>query len=129
MATHEGPVYMRLGRHPVPDIYDSDYKFEIGKGDVLREGTDVTVVATGPSVPAVLEAHDLLGKTGIKARVINLSTIKPLDRKLLVKAARETGCIVTVEEHTVVGGMGSAVAELIIQEYPVKMRIPWAFPT
>ncbi|HUV09047.1 MAG TPA: transketolase C-terminal domain-containing protein [Spirochaetia bacterium] len=123
MADYEGPVYLRLGRHPVPDIYDSGYRFQIGKADLLEEGTDVAIVATGPVVPFALEAHTLLRKDGINARVINLSTIKPLDRELLLKAARETGCIVTVEEHTVAGGMGSAVAELIIQEYPVRMRL------
>ena len=123
ISKYEGPVYMRLGRHPVPKIYDEDYKFEIGKGTILKEGNDVTIIATGPSVAFALQAGELLEKEGIKTRVINLSTIKPLDEELILKAAYESKAIITVEEHNISGGMGSAVAELLIQKKPVKIKL------
>jgi transketolase len=123
MAAFEGPVYMRLGRHPVPDIYDRNHKFMIGKGSVLQEGGDASIIAVGPVVPFALEAHVILKREGIRARVINMSSIKPLDESLVMRAATETGHIVTVEEHNIAGGMGSAVAELLIQRYPVKMKL------
>lgn len=118
---HDGPVYMRFGRLATPVIFDDDYKFEIGKGAELREGNDVTIVATGLMVNEALQAHDLLKTEGINARVINISTIKPLDTEIILKAAKETGAIVTAEEHSVIGGLGSAVAEYLAEEYPTPV--------
>ena len=107
---HNGPVYMRFGRLAVPVINDNpDYKFELGKGITLRDGDDITIVATGLCVSAALEAADKLKSEGVNARVINIHTIKPLDEDLIVKAAKETGKVVVVEEHSVIGGLGSAV--------------------
>ena len=120
---HDGPVYLRFGRLAVPVLYDeSDYKFEIGKGVLLREGTDVTIVATGLMVEMALNASEALKAEGINARVINIHTIKPIDREILIKAAKETGAIVTCEEHNIIGGLGSAVAEVICEEAPVPME-------
>lgn len=114
---YNGPVYLRFGRVPVPVINDSsDYKFEIGKGVTLKDGTDLTIVATGILVSEALKAAEMLAKDGICARVINIHTIKPLDEELIIKAAKETGRIVTVEEHSVIGGLGSAVSELICEK-------------
>ncbi len=119
---HEGPVYLRFGRLAVPVINDrADYKFEIGKGVTLRDGKDLTLVATGLCVSGALEAAQKLAADGIDARVINIHTIKPIDAELLVKAAQETGKIVTVEEHSVIGGLGGAVAEVLSEQCPVKM--------
>lgn len=123
MAAYEGPVYMRLGRHPVPNIYGEDYEFAIGKGSLLKDGKDITIIATGPSVQFSLEAWEILDKGGIHARLINLSTIKPLDENLILSAARETNCMLTVEEHNTSGGMGSAVAEFLAQNHPVRMKL------
>ncbi len=117
----DGPVYIRFGRLAVPVIFDEDYDFKIGKGVELKSGTDVTIVATGLMVNEALEAHELLAKEGISARVINIATIKPLDREIIIKAARETGAIVTAEEHTVIGGLGSAVADVVCEECPVPV--------
>ena len=117
----DGPVYIRFGRLAVPVIFDDDYDFKIGKGVELKSGTDVTIIATGLMVNEALEAHELLAKEGISARIINIATIKPLDREIVIKAARETGAIVTAEEHTVVGGLGSAVADVVCEEYPVPV--------
>lgn len=117
----DGPVYMRFGRLAVPVIFDDDYTFEIGKGVELRGGSDVTVIATGLMVKEALEAYDLLKAEGINARIINIHTIKPLDRDIVLKAAKETGAIVTAEEHSVVGGLGGAVSELVAEEYPVPV--------
>ncbi len=121
---YEGPVYLRVGRLAVPQLFDSDpnYKFELGKGVTLRDGSDVTIIATGLMVFEALEAADLLAEQGVSARVINIHTIKPLDTELIVKAAKETGCIVTAEEHNVIGGLGSAVAEALSENYPVPMK-------
>ncbi|MBQ4118885.1 MAG: transketolase family protein [Clostridia bacterium] len=118
---HDGPVYLRFGRLPVPIVFDDDYKFEIGKGVELRAGNDVTIVASGLMVGEALKAHDLLKEKGVNARVINIATIKPLDKDIILKAAMETGAIVTAEEHTVIGGLGSAVAEFLTEEYPVPV--------
>lgn len=118
---HDGPVYLRFGRLPVPIVFDDDYKFEIGKGVELRAGNDVTIVASGLMVGEALKAHDLLKEKGVNARVINIATIKPLDKDIILKAAKETGAIVTAEEHTVIGGLGSAVAECLAEEYPVSV--------
>lgn len=118
---YDGPVYLRLGRLAVPVIFDENYKFEWGKGVQLREGTDVTLVATGLLVHEALEAHDLLKEKGISARVINIHTIKPLDDEIIEKAARETGAIVTAEEHNVIGGLGGAVCESLSGSYPIPV--------
>ena len=118
---HDGPIYMRFGRLAVPVVFDDDYKFEIGKGVELREGNDVTIIATGLMVKEALEAHDLLKAEGINARVINMATIKPLDTEIILKAAKETGAIVTAEEHSVIGGLGSAVSEYLSEVYPTPV--------
>ena len=119
---HEGPVYIRLGRAAVPTVNtDPDYKFEIGRGVTLAEGTDITIVATGYMVHVALEAREALAAEGISARVLNIHTVKPLDTELIVRAARETGAIVTVEEHNVIGGLGSAVAEAVSEACPVPV--------
>ena len=118
-----GPVYLRFGRFAVPNLTAemSDYKFEIGKGVTMRDGKDVTLVATGYMVHVALEAAEMLKAEGIDARVINIHTVKPLDSELLAKAARETGAIVTAEEHNVIGGLGSAVAEAVCESCPVPL--------
>lgn len=122
-AEYEGPVYLRFGRLAVPVINDTpDYKFEMGKGVVLRDGTDVTLIATGLEVSETLAAAKRLEAEGISARVINIHTIKPLDEELICKAARETGKIVTVEEHSVVGGLGSAVCDAVCRACPVPVK-------
>lgn len=119
---HEGPVYMRFGRAASPVINDRpDYKFEIGKGQILREGTDVTIVATGICVGNALEAAEKLAQDGISAEVINICTIKPLDEELVVASAKKTGKVVTAEEHSVIGGLGSAVCDTLCKEYPVPV--------
>ena len=118
---HDGPVYMRFGRLAVPVVFGDDYKFEIGKGVELKEGNDVTIIATGLMVNEAMIAHDLLKAEGISARVINMATIKPIDKDIILKAARETGAIVTAEEHSVIGGLGSAVSEVVCEENPVPV--------
>ena len=119
---HQGPVYMRFGRLAVPVINDKpDYKFEIGKGVTLREGKDVTIIATGFPVSNCLEAAEKLAAEGIDAKVINIHTIKPLDEELVVAAAKETGKVVTVEEHSVIGGLGSAVCDVLAAQAPTKV--------
>ncbi len=121
-AKHEGPVYLRFGRLAVPVINDKpDYKFEIGKGVVLREGKDVTIIATGLPVSECLGAADKLAADGIDAKVINIHTIKPLDEELVLAAAKETGKVVTVEEHSVIGGLGSAVCDVLSEKCPTKV--------
>ena len=119
---HEGPVYMRFGRLAVPVINDRpDYKFEIGKGITLKDGKDMTIIATGLCVSESLEAAKLLAADGIDARVINIHTIKPLDEALVVKAAKETSRIFTVEEHSIIGGLGSAVCDTLAAQAPTKV--------
>lgn len=119
---HEGPVYLRFGRLAVPVINDKpDYKFELGKGVVLREGKDVTIIATGLPVSECLVAADKLVADGIDAKVINIHTIKPLDEELVLAAAKETGKVVTVEEHSVIGGLGSAVCDVLSEKCPTKV--------
>lgn len=114
---YKGPVYLRFGRVAVPVINEHpDYKFEIGKGVTLREGGDLTIVATGLMVAASLEAAEMLAKDGMDARVINIHTIKPLDEELIIKAAEETGKLITVEEHSVIGGLGSAVCDVVCEK-------------
>ena len=120
---HVGPVYMRFGRLAVPVINDRpDYKFELGKGIVLREGKDLTIVANGLCVAASLEAAEKLAADGIEAKVINIHTIKPLDEDLIVAAVKETGKVVTVEEHSVIGGLGGAVCECLSEKAPVPVK-------
>ncbi|NLV75763.1 MAG: transketolase family protein [Tissierellia bacterium] len=121
-AEHHGPVYIRLGRSKVPVIFDEDYKFEIGKGVELREGVDVTLIATGIMVSKALSAAEKLAKEGISTRVINMSTIKPIDEDIIIKAANETKGIVTIEEHNIIGGLGSAVAEVVSQWKPTYVE-------
>ena len=122
-AEYVGPVYLRFGRLAAPVINDNpDYKFEIGKGIVLREGTDITLIATGLMVGYTLEAAEMLAKDGISAKVINIHTIKPLDTDLVVSAAKETGKVVTVEEHSVIGGLGGAVCEALSEQCPVPVK-------
>ena len=120
---YNGPVYLRFGRLAVPVINDRpDYKFELGKGVVLREGKDVTIVATGLCVSSALEAAEKLAADGIDAKFINIHTIKPLDEELIVAAAKETGKVVTVEEHSVIGGLGSAVCDALAEKCPVPVK-------
>ncbi|MBI4343622.1 MAG: transketolase family protein [Candidatus Omnitrophica bacterium] len=119
---YPGPVFLRLGRAPVPVITKPADPFRIGQANVLRDGDDVTLVACGILVAHALQAAEELAKEGIAARVINVHTLKPIDRDALVKAAKETGAVVTIEEHTVIGGLGSAVAEVLVQSHPVPMR-------
>ena len=119
---HKGPVYMRFGRLAVPVINDNpDYKFEIGNGIVLKEGKDVTIIANGLEVAEALEAAEMLKADGIDAKVINIHTIKPLDEELVLAAAKETGKIVTVEEHSIIGGLGGAVSELLSEKLPTPV--------
>ena len=119
---HVGPVYLRFGRLAVPVYNDPEtYKFEMGKGVVIKEGTDVTIFATGLCVKEAIEAEELLAADGISAEIINIHTIKPIDRELVVKSALKTGRVVTVEEHSIIGGLGSAVAEVLCEEAPTKL--------
>ena len=123
MIDYEGPVYIRLGRNPVPVVFDEDtYKFEIGKGIKVREGKDVTLVATGSLLEVALRAADQLSKEGVEAEVIDIATIKPLDKELLIESARKTGRVVVMEEGIIVGGLGSAVAAALSEACPVPMR-------
>ena len=122
-AEIDGPVYMRFGRLAVPVVFDENYKFEIGKGVELKNGTDVTIIATGFMVKEALEAYDMLDAEGISARIINMATIKPIDREIIIKAAEETGAIVTAEEHSVIGGLGSAVAEVVTEVCPIPVKM------
>ena len=125
LLAYEGPAYMRLGRLAVETVTDEipGYKFELGKGCTLVDGTDVTIIAVGMNVQMALKAAEQLKAEGISARVIDMHTIKPLDEEIIVKAARETGAIVTAEEHSVIGGLGSAVAEVVVKKCPVKMAM------
>ena len=120
-AEHDGPVYMRFGRLAVPRVFDENYKFEIGKAVTLKEGTDVTIIATGLMVNEAIEAAKTLEEEGISVELINMHTIKPLDNEAVIKAAKKTGCIVTAEEHNIIGGLGSAVSEVVAEEYPVPV--------
>ena len=121
VAEYNGPVYLRLSRAEVPIVFGNDYQVEIGKGNVLRDGTDVTLVATGVIVSRALLAAEQLMRKGMRARVLSLHTIKPLDNELIRAAAKETGALVTVEENSIIGGLGSAVAELLSGELPVPV--------
>ena len=123
VVAFDGPAYVRLGRAAVPVCYDEDDEIVLGKGNQVREGKDVTVIATGIMVNEALMAAEELAAEGIDVRVIDMHTIKPLDEEIIVKAARETGAIVTAEEHSVIGGLGSAVAEVVVKKCPVKMAM------
>ncbi len=118
-----GPVYLRLGRLDVPVIYPADTQFKIGKGVMVKDGKDITLIATGFMVDQALKAAEILAAEGISARVIDIHTIKPIDAEIITKAAQETGAIVTCEEHNIVGGLGSAVAEVIVKNAPVPMEL------
>lgn len=122
IAKYKGPVYVRLGRNPVPAVFNEDYDFEIGKGVILREGIDATIIACGIMVDKAIEASLILKSEGISVRVVNMSTIKPIDEELIIESAIKTGAIVTVEEHNVIGGLGSAVSEVVAEECPVLVK-------
>lgn len=119
---HKGPVYMRFGRAPVPVIHGEDYRFEIGRGSVLADGNDVTIIAAGLTVYMALEARELLKNDGIDAAVIDMASIKPLDEELVIKYAKKTGKIVTAEEHSIIGGLGGAVCECLAENCPVPVK-------
>lgn len=119
----DGPVFLRISRTPVPAVYGPDYQFRIGKASILRHGRDITLIANGTMVCRALAAASLLAEDGVSARVINMATVKPLDREAIVEAAAQTGSIVTIEEHSIYGGLGSAVAEVVVSACPVPMRI------
>lgn len=119
---HDGPFYIRLSRAESPVIFDSSYKFKLGKGTIVRDGDDVTIIAAGNMVAKALEAANILAKDGRKARVVNLPTVKPIDINLILAAAKETGAIVTAEEHSIYGGLGSAIAEVVSTREPVPME-------
>ena len=121
-ANHEGPVYIRLGRSGAPVITKEEDPFEIGKANVIKNGKDVTIFACGQMVYESLVACEILGKDGIDARLINMHTPKPIDKDCIIKAAKETGAVVTAEEHTIAGGFGSAVSEVLIEKYPVPVK-------
>ena len=118
---HEGPVYVRFGRLAIPQVFNENYHFRIGKGQVLFDGEDVTIIATGLMVDEAIKAKDILAKQGIRARIVNMATIKPIDKALIVESAKKTGCIVTAEEHSIIGGLGSAVAEVLSEECPTPL--------
>ncbi|HXL71495.1 MAG TPA: transketolase C-terminal domain-containing protein [Rhizomicrobium sp.] len=122
MLEYQGPVYMRSGRSPAPRLFGDDHKFEIGKGQILRDGDDVTIVACGVEVARALAAADMLGRDGISARVVNMATIKPIDTALLSICSLETGAIVTAEDHNIHGGLGGAVAEALAQTRPCPIE-------
>ncbi|MDT7041844.1 transketolase family protein [Candidatus Nitronereus thalassa] len=119
---YDGPVYMRTGRSPAKRILHPNYQFEIGKGQILQQGKDVTIIACGVEVARALDAAVLLAKEGLSVRVVNMSTIKPIDRELVVSCAQETGAIVTAEDHNIYGGLGSAVAEVLVRDHPCPME-------
>ncbi len=122
-AEYKGPVYVRLGRVKVPFIYKDDLEFEIGKGICLKEGNQAAVIATGIMVHEAVKAAEILEAENIRIRVIDMHTIKPVDEKIIIKAAKETGAVITAEEHNIMGGLGSAVAEVVVKHHPVKMKM------
>lgn len=122
VAEHQGPVYLRLGRAGEPDVYKEDYDFQIGKAVTLRAGDDISVMSMGLILPNVLKAEEELQKRGIKARVINMHTVKPIDKESILKAGRDTGAIISVEEHNIIGGLGSAIAEILAEE---QLAVPF----
>jgi transketolase len=122
LAEYEGPAYLRVARLASPTVHASDYSFVLDKGEVLREGNDVTVIACGMMVPRALEAADILASEGISAQIINMHTIKPIDDELIVRCARKTGRVITMEEGSIVGGLGTAVAEVLSEQCPTPLR-------
>lgn len=122
IVNHKGPAYVRLGRSAVPQVFGEDYDFELGKGVILREGADATIIACGIMVNEAINASKLLKEEGISVRVVNMSTIKPIDEELIIESAKKTGAIVTVEEHNIIGGLGSAVSEVVSENYPVLVK-------
>ncbi|MHB8061574.1 MAG: transketolase family protein [Ruminiclostridium sp.] len=122
-GSFDGPVYMRLSRNANPIVFDEAYDYKIGKGVIMKEGTDITIVATGYMVQKALKAAALLEADGINAQVVNIHTIKPIDEQLIISCAKQTGLVLTVEEHSIFGGLGSAVSEVLSQQYPVTMHI------
>ncbi len=123
ILNHKGPLYMRIGRSPAPVIFSDDHEFKLGTASILRNGHDIAIVACGVMVARALDASEILKEDhGIESMVINLSTIKPLDRDTIIKTARTTGAILTAEDHNILGGLGSAVAEVVVREYPVPME-------
>jgi len=124
LVNHIGPVYVRMGRNAVPEIYTKDnVPFSIGKANIIMEGNDLTIIGTGETVKVALEAGVLLKNKGITARVIDMNTLKPLDNKVIIEAAKETGHIITIEEHSIFGGLGAAVSEQVVQHFPVPIKI------
>lgn len=121
ILNHDGPVYLRTGRSPLPTILPEEHRFEIGRGSILREGTDATIVAVGVMVHRALRAAELLAQQGISCRVVNMPSIKPIDAELLIDSAQRTGALVTAEDHNIMGGLGSAVAEVLVENCPVPM--------
>jgi len=119
---YNGPIYIRLGRDPIPSIVPEDYNFKLGKAVTLREGSDVTLISCGAMVENALKVASLMEKKSIQARVINMSSIKPIDKETIIKAAEETGKIVTIENHNIMGGLGSAIAEIICETIPIKVK-------
>lgn len=122
VAEYNGPVYIRTSRSKSPIVNKEDCKFEIGKGNVLQDGMDVTIIAYGVMVKPALDAAKALSERNIHARVVNMASVKPIDKEMIIKAAKDTGAIVTVEDHTIIGGLGSAVAEVLAEEYPVPLK-------
>lgn len=123
LADYNGPSYMRLHRNPVPIIHKPDYKFEIGKGEILVQGRDAVIFATGTLVHESLKAAGILGKEGINVFVVNIHTIKPIDKNLVVDLAKKTNCVVTAEDHNIIGGLGGAIAEVLSENYPCRMKM------
>jgi transketolase len=124
LVEYDRPVYLRIGRNPVEDSYVSEgYEFQIGKAVTMKEGTDITIIATGETVRIALDSAEALQQEGIDCRVINMHTIKPLDKEAILRAAQETGRIITIEEHSIYGGLGSAVAEVVSQSHPIPIKI------
>ncbi|NLM10834.1 MAG: transketolase family protein [Clostridiaceae bacterium] len=121
---YNGPAYMRIGRNPVEDVYTSgNYEFQLGKAITLRDGDSLSIITFGETVKIALDAAELMSNQGINCRVINMHTIKPIDKECIIKAAKETGAIITIEEHSILSGFGAAVAEVVVQNYPVPMKI------
>jgi len=122
IAQYEGPVYMRLGRNPVPVIYDESFTFTLGKAHILQEGYDVTIISAGAILSEAIEAAEMLQKEGVSVRFIDMHTIKPIDKDAIIQAAADTGAIVTCEDHNIYGGLGSAVSEVLVENHPVPME-------